>query len=274
MKQDKAIARRQLHQAVQIPAAAARSFLLEREDDSYASLEWLSRYGALASQWFGTTRQFRVALRIAEFKLLFLDGNSQVAGAYILNNRTWAEATDWVKHLLEEFGLPVAAYHLDLPYEIPKYATSKRRPFEHQPPQAFSEMARYFSMTDEILKNQTKYLPNASPIRCWPHHFDMSTLITIKSSYDPEQVKSVSAGFSPGDNSYHEPYFFITPWPYPNAEITDLPDLADKNFWHTAGWTGLILSAESIIHTASSEMAELAKFFAKGIPVVQALIED
>lgn len=51
--------------------------------------------------------------------------------------------------------------------------------------------------------------------------------------------------FSPGDGSYDQPYFYVTPWPYPSTDA--LPLLPAGVHWHTEGWTGAVLTAEQVI---------------------------
>ncbi len=49
---------------------------------------------------------------------------------------------------------------------------------------------------------------------------------------------------SPGDGSYAEPYWYVTPWPYPAAER--LPEL-DTGRWHTDGWVGAVLTGTEVV---------------------------
>src|SRR5207245_11690866 len=45
----------------------------------------------------------------------------------------------------------------------------------------------------------------ASPVRCWPHHFDLATLTTLPAR-NADATGYVGAGLSPGDEYYDEPY--------------------------------------------------------------------
>jgi hypothetical protein len=49
---------------------------------------------------------------------------------------------------------------------------------------------------------------------------------------------------SPGDGSYSQPYFYVSPWPYP--DVSTLPPLV-LGHWHTEGWVGAVLTAEEIL---------------------------
>jgi len=57
---------------------------------------------------------------------------------------------------------------------------------------------------------------SASDVLCWPHHFDIATLVTFASD------RSSSVGLSPGDGSYDEPYYYVNVHPQPDpAQLTD-----------------------------------------------------
>ncbi len=58
---------------------------------------------------------------------------------------------------------------------------------------------------------------------------------------------------SPGDESYGEPYFYVSPWPYPQQGV--LPGLKGNGFWHTAGFTAAVLTATAILEQADQQAA-------------------
>ena len=76
-------------------------------------------------------------------------------------------------------------------------------------------------------------------MQIWPHHFDVATLITLHPEANTQNVRTLGVGMSPGDATYEEPYFYVTPWPYP--EVSELPDLDGGGRWHVEGWTGSVL---------------------------------
>jgi hypothetical protein len=88
-----------------------------------------------------------------------------------------------------------------------------------------------------------------SPVRCWPHHFDIATLVSIPGGA-PGEVRTIGVGLSPGDGSYAEPYFYVTPWPAPDGPT--LPELPAGAAWHRAGWFGAVLTGTAIFHDAEA----------------------
>src|SRR5204863_8996466 len=74
--------------------------------------------------------------------------------------------------------------------------------------------------------------PAAGAVLCWPHHFDLATLLTLGSG------KSIGVGFAPGDDGIRESYWYVNLFPYPDPSC--LEPLQDGR-WHTGGWTGAVL---------------------------------
>ena len=85
-----------------------------------------------------------------------------------------------------------------------------------------------------------------SPIQLWPHHFDlaMSWLPGEKvPGQDPENDeyadKQMGFGFTLGDETIPEPYFYVTSYPWPDA-FPALP-LPAGTTWQTTGFNGAVL---------------------------------
>ena len=86
-----------------------------------------------------------------------------------------------------------------------------------------------------------------SAIQLWPHHFDlaMTWLPGDKvAGQDPDNAeyadKQMTFGFTLGDETIAEPYFYVTAYPLPGAFPT-LP-LPKGTRWHTTGFHGAALT--------------------------------
>lgn len=86
--------------------------------------------------------------------------------------------------------------------------------------------------------------PGPGPIRCWPHHFDIATYVALGSG-DPETAPGIGAGLSPGDESYGQPYFYVNPWPQPQAGA--LPGDIAPGRWHTDGFVGAVATGDDVL---------------------------
>lgn len=244
-----ATSREQLHQASQLVALVSRSLNPEDSGDKYGSLLWSDKLGGLVSQPFGEGHQ--IALNLVDFKLILLEGQKEIA-SLSLNGETFEEAIEWVAMELAKLEYEVEELSAELPYEIPKYATSEDEPFELTDLSAHQELFSYFSNANAFLEDLLKKESRASEIRCWPHHFDLATLITLVANDDPEEATTIGIGLSPGDEGSKEPYFYITPWPYPTLNHAELPDLPSGH-WQEEGWTGLLIKASEILASTSAE---------------------
>jgi len=104
----------------------------------------------------------------------------------------------------------------------------------------------------------------SSPVQLWPHHFDLAVvwfsgrLIPGQDPADEENAdEQMNFGFSTGDSSIAEPYFYATAYPTPDA-FTQQPLPADAH-WHTEGFTAAILPYQSLV-SATDPHAKLLNF--------------
>ncbi len=237
-------ARKQLHQAVQLPAIAGRCLNPKDPGDNFAALTWDINNNLLTSQQFEES-EFRTALDMSAFKLVIINEKNEPTNFLNLNSKTYNEVFNWLSESLKQLGFDANKLSKCLPYQIPEYPTATGAPFKYNSPEAFNKLENYFVNAAFILEKISKGKKDISEIRCWPHHFDIAALITVESNPDSEKSKSIGVGLSPGDESYSEPYFYISPWPYPDNK-DNLPKL-NYGSWHNQGWFGGVLTATEII---------------------------
>jgi hypothetical protein len=96
------------------------------------------------------------------------------------------------------------------------------------------------------------------PVRCWPHHFDLDTLVTIAPG------RTTGVGFSPGDDFYNEPYFYVSLYPGPDG--ASLPPLPAIGRWHTMPFTAAIATARRIVE-AKDQKREVEGFLDKAVEI-------
>jgi hypothetical protein len=108
-----------------------------------------------------------------------------------------------------------------------------------------------------VLTALAAQMPGASEVRCWPHHFDVGALVSLETQPDGSLAKSIGLGLSPGDESYPEPYWYVSPWPYPAP--SKLPALESGGRWHTEGFAAAILTGSELLsgpHDSQSERVQ------------------
>jgi hypothetical protein len=234
-RQQLAEARIQLHYAIQ-PLAAISNALA---DSSNKGLFW--DYGrGFTTRAITPIKSYRLALEPISLTLEFLTDRDQVISAFTLSDRTLLEAFDWMKAIVSGLGgeanliIPISYP----PNDFPDSELARGKTFQLL--NLTSNLAAYYANADHILQDIVQQEPMASNVRIWPHHFDIATLISIPASNGEEQF--IGVGLSSGDRSYDEPYWYVTPYPYPE-DCSNLPALNGDGIWHTEHWVGAVLTA-------------------------------
>ena len=243
-------ARKQSHQAVQIPAAVGISYLVPRSDYSHGSLSWLENLGVFAIDELQSSENYRFIIRLENLTLSILENSGKIVSEYILDNRTQDEALLWVKEQLSKLGFDAGKFTTSMKYSIPSYPQIEGEPFIIKNKIAFYEFPKYFANAGLVLKTVAEKQKNMSKILCWPHHFDLAA--TINNIDKSDKSKMIGLGFSPGDENYAEPYFYIYPWPYPDIKSVQLPELSEGGKWHKENWVGAILTSTQIVSESSA----------------------
>lgn len=267
-------ARHQFHQAIQNVSSIGRSFLPTDQSDKNANLEWDSKLQRLAGRWIEGEEMFRSSFSLSDFSVLLVDELFNTISSISLKGKKQREVMIWLEEQIDELGLKSNDISLKLPYTIPEYPTAKGEAFGEVYPLAGHELEAWFHNADLVLKKLTVEIEGASKVRCWPHHFDIASLITLVDTGDAETSKSINIGMSPGDENYNEPYFYVSPWPYP---LTELPDISDTGgFWHEENWIGAILRASDMSHlkTAKDQHDTVVNFLDKSLKILKGLLGE
>jgi hypothetical protein len=110
--------------------------------------------------------------------------------------------------------------------------------------QVYGQLALSLARLRSVLPVET------SPIQLWPHHFDLAMLVLTGRKipgHDPENEEysdeQLNFGFVPGDEGIGEPYFFITL--YAQAGRLAGVQLPDEAYFHTEGWSGIVMPYDS-----------------------------
>lgn len=272
------VARLELHRAVQLAACAGQSLLPKRPDDGQMALAW--KDGVLLGE--PLPGGSRVGLGLADLALEVRNPQGGLNGRLPLNGRTQEEALKWLRVRLAGSGVDTSALKADMPYEMPGRLVARDAPYSAESSEALEALAAWYRAAAEALAALAAGRSDGEPLRCWPHHFDLAVLFSLdavvvpgamadgttgdevmevldddgeggvpappprdeaKTEPEAERGRTIGAGLSPGDGSYDEPYFYVSPWPYPKGK--DLPPLP-YGHWHTEFWTGAVLTGSEL----------------------------
>jgi len=256
-------ARVQAHYAAQWLARAARAVIPARPDDSHTNLGWDEALGGFVTH---KLQGARLGLKLPVLALALLEGDGGTPSRlFPLDGRDDADARAWLGQEMRALGLDAKKLDAPSPYEMPAHAIAKGAAYAAtRLADALDELAAWFANAEISLgRIEQEYAANklqVSPLRCWPHHFDLAILITLDAS--GEHARSVNVGLSPGDGSYDEPYFYVSPYPYPEA--AKLPKLSKLGHWHSEGFTAAIAPASRIVQVKDRQSATEA-FLAEAI---------
>lgn len=247
-------ARLQAHWAAQLVAAAGDGLVDKRPDGGHTSMEWSEELEALEGCPATRGAKIRVALRLPDLRLLLRNETGRSFDGFSLDGRTLLEGLAWLRDRTESAGLALREY------VMPSHpvASGGRVSLDGE---ALVELAAWFGNADVVLRRIAAVEPNAGPVCCWPHHFDLATRIPLGAGRDGE-AQSVGVGLTPGDDYYSAPYWYVTPWPYPDSR-SKLPGLTGGG-WHTDDWVGAVMTAQET-RVAADARAHVEDFLQSAI---------
>lgn len=235
------------HSALQWLARLALSYIEPADDHSHTNLGWDEAANALETREIqpGLT----VEMRMPELTLQFKEDGQRTTHEIFLDDRSPAAVEAWILIELLHRHIDRDKFSKDLPYDVPNLMIGDAVEFFHEPhAAALGELTAWYANANAVLnviKDEfSSVSPGPSEVRCWPHHFDIATLISFETG-DPETARSIGVGMSPGDEHYDEPYFYVSPYPKPSP--WELPDLNDLGQWHKKGFVGAVALSSQIV---------------------------
>lgn len=250
--------RLQVHYAIQFIAVISSALAKPLPDYSHTSLEWNTALKMFTGTLIEVQTPFRVALDPIALTLIALNQQNETIAAFPLHQKTMAEGLNWLSEQISKLGANPEEISLpDYPQDdFPDYAVAHGTAFDATERSARQELTNYYANTNEILQELITTNGESSSIHTWPHHFDMAILILLPGNKNSEQM-SIGIGLSPGDKNYDEPYWYVSPYPYPETE--NLPQLDSNGFWHTQHWVGAVLKASQLAIPSTIDKDKVAQ---------------
>ncbi len=238
-----AATRLEFHQGIQNVAAVGRKFLPPNKNDEHATLLWYADLHRLAGQWIDGNTRFRSSIDFNTFSVHLVDNAFNSIAQIELHGKYHGQILVWLEEQIAKLGLDTTQLTLNLPYELPKELAKVGKPFALPDPIYATELGKYFHNGD-LIAREVQAAFKSTEVRCWPHHFDISTKIIVNNTGNPDTSSYVTVGLSPGDDEINEPYFFASPWPYP--PLDELPELTFGH-WVDEHWVGAVLTASELL---------------------------
>ncbi|MCM1981223.1 nuclear transport factor 2 family protein [Lyngbya confervoides] len=258
-------ARLQLHYAIQFMAMTGHALSLSQPDHSHSSLDWLPEQGWFSSQRIEGPTPFRVTLDPVSLTLRVVGSQGEKIAALELIGQTLDQGLSWLQSVLSPLGTAVEKLQFLSypPDDFPDHAVAHGAAFAPGDAAARQQLASYYGLTHDCLSQWVKEMAGASAIHIWPHHFDMATLVTLPETRNG-QALTIGIGLSPGDRSYDQPYWYVSPYPDPPTD--PLPSLEGGGHWHTQHWVGAVLTASTLIPgTVPALIAQINAFITSAV---------
>ena len=244
-------ARLQAHYAVQWLARAARAYATPGPNDQHTNLGWDDAITGLTTH--ALPQGSVMGLSISDLKLFWSDGpptvGAAMAGAPAISfeGRRDADIRQWLGRHSSAKGLDADALDAPSPYQMPEHPLGRGAPYGAAGlAAALAELVAWYGNANDILGEARQRIVargiDAPPVRCWPHHFDLDSLISLGSA---APARTVGTGFCAGDEYYDQPYFYVSRYPAP--DVAALPALPPVGHWHTHHFTAAVAVADRIV---------------------------
>lgn len=244
-------AKEQFHKASQSVAATGRHFLEASPQDENAVLSWDKGIQGMVGKWIPTSEgTIRAGLRLPDPIIFIQDEFSQIVEESPIRDKTFSQLMIWFEEKMGARGLPVENFSAHLPYELPEYASQNGKPLVFSDDTSHEALVVMYDNCYNIMTEVKQAFDPLTKTTIWPHHFDEAISIKLKDSGDPDTSTFLGLGFSPGDDHYDEPYFYVNSWPY--AEDSLLKSLPAGD-WHTDEWVGAFLKVQEIWSIANQK---------------------
>jgi hypothetical protein len=154
---------------------------------------------------------------------------------------------------------------LSAEYALDKFANDEPRLYD---PDHASGYFTTLERVDRIFKRHRAALKGEiGPVQLWPHGFDLAfewfgTREVVSDAGGEVQrfPAQLNLGFSPGDASHPQAYFYSNPWPFEGEFLLDKPLPAGAR-WFTRSWQGSLLPYSELVGdpTAEERLLEYAQ---------------
>lgn len=235
----------ELHHAAQVVAAAGQAFAEPADDDGHRTLTWDRHMDILVGAAWAPGYPFRVSLDPVRYDLAIHERDGTVLGSFALGGRTLADAYGWLEDAVRTYTGGARAARVEAPdFRIPDHPVGEGRSFSLERTQERTDVAGLFRAAFSVLEELTSDRPDAAPVRLWPHHFDVGTVLPLPEPSGPDPARTVGVGMAPMGGGHETWYWYVNTWPPLEAPPSGAPP--HGGVWHMDGWSGAALPAAAV----------------------------
>ena len=259
----------QYHLALQNVAAVGRMFLGEEENDKNAVLNWVPGLWRLAGHWVTGEDTFRSSISFDDFSIYLVNEKIKTLASINLAGKKQNQVLVWLEQHIINLRLSSSHLIMNLPYELPSYPTQKGKPFADPDPELCRTLGGYFHDAFFLFAQMKETYDKTSDITIWPEHFNCNMQIILKETDEEATNTYITVGFSPGDEFYSEPYYYVRSWPFVSERR--LTPLKTRGFWHDDDWIGAVYFVRNLWDCEDQKSIAMY-FFNEAIPQLRSLL--
>jgi hypothetical protein len=253
---------RQLHYAAQAASEVGKSWSRPRPDDSHSSFAWDGT--ALLGEPVRAAHAFRAALDVPSLGIALRDETGAELARHPLDGDTFAGAIAWTRAAAERLIGPARQPSVPAP-DLPAHPIAGGARFARGDGDRFAALAALLGGAASLLRAV------ASPVRVWPHHFDMAVLAELA----PD--RTIGVGLAVPEPMEPSGYWYVSPWAADGAARGGArwPALAHGRWLDRGGplrMGVLPLDAWSALPTAAARGVALARFVAEAVAASRAAL--
>lgn len=232
---DLASAWAQAHHAVRIPGIVGKAWASPRGDAQHAAMTWMSGQGLLdgifASEPVAGERPMRGVIRLWNLELFLVEETGSPISHMELVGKSLDEGRQWMIDAVQREAGP-APRPLQDPPEKPDHPINKGEPVGELSQLAQAELIRLYANTGAVLEQVAWTVPGASPVRMWPHSFEMSTQVRLGPK-EESPPRFIIMGLAPPGKLAGSGYWYVAPWRSNVKSEKDAWNDLPFGFWST-----------------------------------------
>ena len=204
----------QAHHAIRLAGIVGKSWASPRGDGQHAAMTWFSGPGLLdglfASEPVSGDRPMRGVIRLWNLDLLLVEETGAEISKIELIGKTLSYARNWmIETVKQHAGDAKRAIPENQP--TPEQGVAVGVEFGGLSQMAHAELLRLYGNTASVLEQVSWTVDGASPVRMWPHSFELSTQVRL-SAEDEMPPKLIVMGLAPPGKLSAGGYWYVAPW--------------------------------------------------------------
>ena len=211
-----------------------------------------------------------VGVKLRKLTVQVLDEKGIAKAEIFLEGKTFPQAFQDFKVVLQNQRIDILQLKTDQPYELPIDGLKEGNYFAIGSDDAVAENIRYRHNAELLINEMAKQFKDVEPVRIWPHHFDTGTFAAIDWNEKGAASKTIGLGLAIPDSMVNEPYFYLSFWSENPLDIEYNPVKLPAGKWMMPDWNGAVLSVSEIIKkdTAEEQFSLVKSFFETGIEIL------